>query len=781
MMRALNCISVATVLCWTLPLPAPTPPESYMLKPATAAQIEIDVALDGWFAEYHQSKDVADMTDAEFKTRQGNASEVEKLLASLKRKPETEEYKAALAQTMALFEKAQQDPKAVTSPLASHLFNTLAKQSKVTNNVKTAVNQYILQNGANSCPRKDLVLKEINKDRVLSLEQTQSLISNISDFSSFRFRERALNDLLQLLNSKQHASLAPALYPLAKDFPKLVDDNAWLAENSGQTLPPKTPVTMHDKVLEASKRGKCNTSKDILFTMMNQKVLFAEMEQAANHVDGCFRRQGHNSRLRLWRSLEPELEKSFGKRGKELAIRKRALVYWGQDQFAEAKKLIAQNLAAASEDEREILAENYFLLGKIEENEGDVAAATEHFEKFVESYKEHPGHDEALTSLVLLLFNQGKYERALAFVDRIVKSQTLMQTDERTTQVLSFALFWSGRLHYKLGNAQEAQEMWRRVASEFYSSYYGALGHYMLERIAGHPFVLQPSRAKAFSANDLYGRLDTKERATLDRILGLLKFRMVDEAKCELAEIKDDAQNYDRTLLKSMLTYASGNWLQAIRDFGELPRSYRHALPFGMERMLFPKTYDDVVQKYAKKLGMDPDFILAIIRQESVFNPAALSAVGAQGLMQIMPTTAIFEAKSLAPDYITKEEKSEILRAGKRNAKFYDVDKNVALGVHHVYRLMEKYKSPILVLSSYNASPRATERWIKNIASDDMLTFIERVPYKETKDYIKLVLRNYFYYKRWYHAPGQDMAHIESLLSVDDVNDKGFNANKVSF
>ncbi|MGE0174852.1 MAG: transglycosylase SLT domain-containing protein [Oligoflexales bacterium] len=780
MMRALGVVGLGLVLCWTTPLHAPTPPESYMLKPASTAPVEIDAALEKWFVEFTQGKELKDLTPEEFKEHIAKANEIEKLLASLSRDPNSEEYKAALTQAQALFEKVQQDVNAVNSPLTTHLFNVLAHQ-KVSSAVKTAVNQYILKYGANSCPRKDLVLKEINKDRALSLEQTQSLVSNIADFSSLKFRERALNDLLQLLNSKQHASLAPTIYPLAKDFPRLIDDNKWLAEMSQQKTEAKPEPTMQDKVLEVSKAGKCNTSKDLLFTMMNQKAGFAEMEQAANFVDGCFRRQGHNARLRLWRSLEPQLERTFGKRGKELAVRKRALVYWGQDQFDEAKKLIGQNLTNAKEEDREIIAENLFLLGKIEENQGDITAATEHFQKFVENYKEHPGHDEAVTSLVLLLFNQGKLDQALAFVDQIVKSQTLMEVDERTTPLLSFALFWSGRLHYKLGNVQEAQEMWRRVASEFYSSYYGALGHYMLERLAGHPFVLQPSRVKAFSADELYNKVEGKDRATLERILALLKFRLIDEAKCELSELVDDPQNHDRTLLKSLLTYAAGNWLQAIKDFGELPRSYRHSLPFGMERLLFPKTYDEVIQKYASKVGLDPDFIFAIIRQESVFNPAALSAVGAQGLMQIMPATAIHEIKKISPEYISKQEKNEILRAGKRKAKFYDVEKNVALGVHHVFRLMEKYKSPILVLSSYNASPRATERWLKNIANDDMLTFIERVPYKETKDYIKLVLRNYFYYKRWYNAPSLEMAHIESLVSVDDVNDKAFKVNKVSF
>ena len=71
-----------------------------------------------------------------------------------------------------------------------------------------------------------------------------------------------------------------------------------------------------------------------------------------------------------------------------------------------------------------------------------------------------------------------------------------------------------------------------------------------------------------------------------------------------------------------------------------------------------------------------------------------------------------------------------------------------------MHRLFSKYKNPIYVLTSYNANPRATEEWLENIDTSDALAFIERIPYRETRAYVKLVMRNYFYYKRWYEEPG---------------------------
>ncbi len=63
---------------------------------------------------------------------------------------------------------------------------------------------------------------------------------------------------------------------------------------------------------------------------------------------------------------------------------------------------------------------------------------------------------------------------------------------------------------------------------------------------------------------------------------------------------------------------------------------------------------------------------------------------------------------------------------------------------------LSKVPGSNLVLTSYNANPRATAKWMRTLATEDDLIFIERIPYKETKQYVKLVLRNFFYYKYWY-------------------------------
>ena len=80
-----------------------------------------------------------------------------------------------------------------------------------------------------------------------------------------------------------------------------------------------------------------------------------------------------------------------------------------------------------------------------------------------------------------------------------------------------------------------------------------------------------------------------------------------------------------------------------------------------------------------------------------------------------------------------------------------------------MYRLYNRYRNPVFVLTSYNANPRATEKWLENLDTSNMLAFIERIPYRETRAYVKLVMRNYFYYKRWYSGSDKPTPFMESL------------------
>ena len=119
---------------------------------------------------------------------------------------------------------------------------------------------------------------------------------------------------------------------------------------------------------------------------------------------------------------------------------------------------------------------------------------------------------------------------------------------------------------------------------------------------------------------------------------------------------------------------------------------------------------ENIIEKYAQKNNLDPDFIKAVVKQESGFNPDATSKCGAMGLMQLMPQTA----KGL----------------GVTDA--YDPEQNIEGGVKYLKSMMNRFNNdPKLALAAYNAGPGAVQR------------YGDVPPYRETQNYVKNILASY--------------------------------------
>ena len=142
----------------------------------------------------------------------------------------------------------------------------------------------------------------------------------------------------------------------------------------------------------------------------------------------------------------------------------------------------------------------------------------------------------------------------------------------------------------------------------------------------------------------------------------------------------------------------------------------------------FPLAYQDEFSRWAEEYDLDPSLLMSIARRESAFNPHARSPVGARGLMQIMPATA----KQVA------REKNLVLNDV--NDDLMDYRTNIPLGSYYVRSLLERYQGNLIAaLAGYNAGPHKVDRWLKDapVAYDQ---FIESIPYRETRDYVKAVL-----------------------------------------
>ncbi len=156
--------------------------------------------------------------------------------------------------------------------------------------------------------------------------------------------------------------------------------------------------------------------------------------------------------------------------------------------------------------------------------------------------------------------------------------------------------------------------------------------------------------------------------------------------------------------------------------------------------MMYPREYENFVSLYSKEYNVDENLVYAIIKAESNFDPDAVSGKSAKGLMQIVDETAMDVAKALSLN-ISQEELIERLN---------DIDLNINLGTKYISMLLEKYENIALALTAYNAGIGTVDNWIEKgtIKSDG--SDVENIPYKETNQYVRKILRDYYIYQKLY-------------------------------
>ena len=150
-------------------------------------------------------------------------------------------------------------------------------------------------------------------------------------------------------------------------------------------------------------------------------------------------------------------------------------------------------------------------------------------------------------------------------------------------------------------------------------------------------------------------------------------------------------------------------------------------------KILYPKTYQEVVLVYEEKYNVEENLIFAVIKAESNFNKNAISNRNAIGLMQIMEETA----KDVA-------QKNDIeINFDNLREELCDVYKNIEIGTCYLSTLMQKYQNKEVALAAYNAGTGVVDGWIKKGIIQKDGTDIENIPYKETNNYVRKIVRDY--------------------------------------
>lgn len=317
------------------------------------------------------------------------------------------------------------------------------------------------------------------------------------------------------------------------------------------------------------------------------------------------------------------------------------------------------------------------------------------------------------------------------------------------------AFYWQARSLQKNNKKEEAKKLFKKIAQDDPLGFYGLIAY----RDSDEPIpAVSALAAEAIkkSENDggtMESKILTPEYRQLISDLSFVGERKALEAVLNDLSQKDQWDWESPEGVELLRAYAkAGLYLPLFSILTKIPKELREQMLIMHPELLFPQDYADLITSAAEKESLPAELIFAIIRQESAFDPFARSAADAMGLMQVIPEQAKNIAKEMEVDFENHDD-------------LYSPQLNIPIGSHLLKQGLDRYKGNlILAVASYNANDRAIKNWLKTRFRDDPLEFVEEIPYEETRAYVKLVLRNYVFYKRLKN-PSQAMAFPNECLT----------------
>lgn len=656
----------------------------------------------------------------------------------------------------------------IQHPLLPYIFEQLMIYYEKKPEIITKIKQKWMHDAGISCPMRRNILNRFSEKNFFQEDVTEAkfLIKKLHETDDF-FREKSLRRALNQIKNQDLNPYMEDLQDLVDPFSNLKVEYPWVIKSSEEAFSSR----MDYKLLlleEQSKRKNCLKAKNDFLKFLDGHHRFLSLEEAekkASILAKCFKSKDSHVRVNFWQSIQPSFSKYYKEKGQITVLLNIAKIFWYLDRYDDAQKELdkAEKIALSFKDHA-FLARVLELKGRVKESKQDFVGAFEAYKDIIDRYPEFVNPETVIRPLIIISIGQKNWKNVLEYTSYFVAQTIDNEAEETSSNQIGFAFFWMARAQLELNLKEEAELTLKRVVIDLPSSYYGAISQYLLERLNQKHYSLVQGQSKPFKELSITDVFDGLQKNTIYRAEKLFRFGLKEDALCEIKNLHALKENPQQLYAKSLLYHASGGWLDAIKIYMNLPKAYRQHLPSGSELVLFPKKYADVIDFYSEKAKVDADFITALIRQESVFNPYSTSVAGARGLMQLMKNTAVSEAKKLKRGYLPASEKKFLVQAAKRVDNLYDPKISVALGVHYIDNLLERYDNTAFALAAYNAGPGALRKWTEKYPTEDLLYFIELIPYQETRDYVKLIIRNYFYYKRWYREKQTDLPYMDRLF-----------------
>lgn len=316
---------------------------------------------------------------------------------------------------------------------------------------------------------------------------------------------------------------------------------------------------------------------------------------------------------------------------------------------------------------------------------------------------------------------------------RAAREEWLRIAQGEESETAPAAHYWAARAAESFRRSDLATAEYRQVATLYPDSYYG-------NRAAARLNI--SVRATVVALPDI----PAGELLWFDRYRELDMLAQVDDATNELAAAADRAPAQYRASVGALLSqrYAQqgdvGRGIAMAEQVRDSVGGTGHGLPLILWEALYPQAFWETITKAAARSGADPYLVAGVIREESRFDPQAISPANAYGLMQLLPGTARGAARLAG-----------VAAPGVQG--LFDPQMNILLGSVVLQELWIRYNRVDLALAAYNAGPGAVSQWQVQRGGLDPEAFVEEIPYLETRNYVKTVMQSAAMYK-WLYRDG---------------------------
>jgi soluble lytic murein transglycosylase len=375
---------------------------------------------------------------------------------------------------------------------------------------------------------------------------------------------------------------------------------------------------------------------------------------------------------------------------------------------------------------RDLAPAAMFDIGRTYEDDDDWDLARAEYLRMVKSYPHSKETADARFRAPFALYMTGHFgAAALEFAS--------MRTMAASPSERDGLYYWHARSMERSGQSVAATAIYQRLAQSTESNYYPELA---ARRIAASPARLAADRTLQLDDTAPSVAPGSLAAFHLSRVVTLKRLGLNYLEGPELRALADgnssDPRMRDFVFAELQRT---GDWYTAIEIAVRLEND--GALDSSMtERLRYPRAYWDTIAPAASGNALDPYLVLALMRQESLFNPQARSVSDARGLMQLLPTTADRVGPSAGVE--------------QASLRLYDPSLNVRVGTAYLKNLFEMFGGdPFKAVAAYNAGEHAVQQWdVKYPGDDDQ--WVENIGFRETRDYVKRVIGGLREYRMLY-------------------------------